>query len=126
MKVQLEQRKRSSYRGQKNHVTGDLRSCLPFVDNSRGVLIHRPRYAYLYSGFGEAYLAIHFHCGLMICGNKNITFLEQPPQDKFVCHMCEFKATAKGFPTSSQLAGRHVHVGGIKAVQLCCGEGTEA
>jgi len=128
VKVALEQVKRSKYlSSSKNKVIGYLLACLPFVDNSRGVLIHRPRYACLYSGWGEPYMAIRFHCGLAICGGKNITFLEQPPQDKFVCHKCELNATAKGHTTSSQLTGRHVHVGRIKAVQLCCvDEGTDA
>jgi hypothetical protein len=127
VKVALEQVKRSKYlSSSKNKVIGHLRACLPFVDNSRAVLIHRPRYACLYSGWREPYMAIHFHCGLAICGGKNITFLEQPPQDKFVCQMCELNATAKGHQTSSQLASRHVHVGGMKAVQLCrVDEGTD-
>lgn len=97
-------------------------SCLPFVENSRGVLIHRPRSGQTYNIHKTGpHIGIAFWCGMHIAsGGKNITFLEAPPEGKILCERCEANAVKNGMPTADELAGRHVHKGGVVAVVTCC------
>ena len=53
-------------------------------------------------------------------GKRNLTFLAAPPADKLLCEACERSAVLAGLPSADELAGRHVHIGKIKAVQTCC------
>lgn len=97
-------------------------ACRPFVENSMAVLIHRVRYVTTHK-IGprwEAHLGVHAWCGNGMTGTKKFTFLDAPPDGKLVCARCDAKATAAGLPSSSNLAGHHVHLGGVVAVQLCC------
>lgn len=50
----------------------------------------------------------------------DLTFLAAPPDDKLLCEACERNAVLAGLPSADELAGRHVHLGKIKAVQTCC------
>lgn len=95
-------------------------SCAPFVENSRGVLIHRPRSAQTITIHREPHKAIHYWCGNGVAGKRNLTFLAAPPDDKLLCEACERNAVLAGLPSAYELAGRHVHLGKIKAVQTCC------
>lgn len=53
-------------------------------------------------------------------GKRNLTFLAAPPDDKLLCEACERSAVLAGPTSAYELAGRHVHLGKIKAVQTCC------
>lgn len=100
-------------------------SCAPFVDNSRGVLIHRPRSGSTYNLHRTGpHSAIHFFCGMVVTGGKNFTFLDVPPEGRILCERCEVVAVANGLPSADELAGRHVHKGGVVAVATCCNLGT--
>lgn len=97
-------------------------ACAPFVENSRGVLIHRPRSGSTYNIHRAGpHIGIKFWCGMSISSDgKNITFLTSPPDGRILCERCEAIAVANGLPSADELAGRHVHKGGVVAVATCC------
>lgn len=94
-------------------------SCAPFIENSRGVLIHRPKSAKNITILGKTHAAILYWCGNGVAG-KHLTLLEAPPEDALLCEACERRAVAAGLPSASSLAGRHVHLGKVVAVRTCC------
>jgi len=97
-------------------------SCQPFVENSRAILIHRPRMVTTHK-IGprwKSHIAITQWCGNSSTGTKKFTFLDAPPDGKLLCARCEEKAVAAGQQPASAIAGKHVHLGGLVAVQLCC------
>jgi hypothetical protein len=117
--VRLEaERHHPSWRGR-----GSLpwRSCLPFVRNDKGVLVHRPRRVTTYTHHRKPYISIQYWCGNTCIGSKKFTFLTQPGVDELLCAVCEMKAAAAGQRASDALCGRHVHVGKTVAVRVCCG-----
>ena len=95
--------------------------CLPFVENSRGVLIHRPRVVTTYNIHRDAHIAVNYWCGNGTTGGKNISFLTKPTPGKLLCRHCEAKAVAARLPTTDSLVGAHVHLGIVVAQQTCCG-----
>ena len=95
-------------------------SCAPFVENSRGVLIHRPRSAQTITIHREPHKAIHYWCGNGVAGKRNLSFLSAPPEDKLLCARCEAQAVKAGLPSAAELTGRHVHLGKVVAVRVCC------
>ena len=97
-------------------------SCAPFIENSRGILIHRPRNGVTFNNLSKGpHVAIHYFCGMsMASDGKNLTFLAAPPADRILCARCEAIAVANGLPSADELAGRHVHKGGVVAVATCC------
>lgn len=98
-------------------------SCLPFVENKAGVLIHRPRSANTYNLHKRPHYAVGFWCGMTTTSNwenNKLTFLSVPPDESIVCWKCEMLAIAAGLPSSDELAGNHVHIGGVKAYKKCC------
>jgi len=98
------------------------RSSKPFVENRMAVLIHRPRKITTHKlKDRKPHDAIQFHCGSTQVGKRSkFTFLDDPPEGKIVCARCEELAVERGLPSSSELAGRHVCTGGVKAVKSCC------
>lgn len=93
----------------------------PFVENSRGTLIHRPKEGMTYNLHDKPHIGIGFYCGMHTASSgRNLTFLDEPPADKVLCARCEENAVKAGRPSADTLAGRHVHVGGVKAVITCC------
>lgn len=94
-------------------------ACLPFVENSRAVLIHRPRHVCTYHMHKNPHLAVHYWCGNGSTGWKNFTFLDVAPDDRLVCERCEIAATLAGLPSTDELCGSHRHKGKIVAVQTC-------
>lgn len=99
-------------------------SCKPFVENSMGVLIHRPRRV-TKRQISERYkphLSVQSWCGNTMNGGKKFTFLDAPGKGRIVCARCEDNAVSNGLPTSSALAGHHVHTGGVVAVARCCND----
>ena len=99
-------------------------ACEPFVDNTMAVLIHRVRYVSTHK-IGEKYpahISVQCWCGNGMTGTKKFTFLSAPPEGRIVCARCEDTAVAAGMPTSEELAGKHVHTGGVVAKRRCCKE----
>jgi len=99
---------------------------LPFVQNTRGVLIHRPRYVQIFNFHKSAHMAVGHLCGSGTTGpiteKSHIKFLPTPPDGSIMCERCESFAVTFGMPSASELAGKHVHVGKLKAVITCCKE----
>ena len=58
-------------------------------------------------------MIISHWCGSQVYGPGDIDFLDQPNDWEVVCKRCEEKALKKGLPTSNELAGKHVHKGGV-------------
>lgn len=99
-------------------------SCRPFVENSKAALIHRPRTVTMHR-ISEKYrphIAVWQWCGNTHTGTKKFTFLDAPPKGRIVCARCEEKAVESGLPSSSELSGEHVCIGGVVAVSHCCPE----
>ena len=97
------------------------KSCPPFVENSRGTLIHRVRFGATYNLHAKPHNTVTFWCGMAVStSKKNLTFLDVPPDDKILCERCEAAAVKAGMLSADELAGRHVHKGGVVAVATCC------
>jgi len=97
-------------------------ACKPFVENSLAVLIHRPRSVATHK-IGErwpAHISVSCWCGNTMSGTKKFTFLDAPSDEMIVCARCEDNAMQVGLPSSSDLAGKHVHTGGVVAEMRCC------
>lgn len=117
LKLALQQRKRHSIHSDK---ILPWASCAPFVENSRGVLIHRPRSAQTITIHKEPHIAVLNWCGNGFAGKRNLSFLSAPPEDKLLCARCEAQAVKAGLPSAAELTGRHVHLGKVVAVRVCC------
>ena len=118
MKLQL--RKGRPYPGGYNSNKVRWASALPFVENSRGVLIHRPREVTTHTQFQKPHISALFFCGNGVSSKNTLTFLDVPPEGKLLCDRCETMALALGMPSADSLVGRHVHRGKVVAVQTCC------
>lgn len=96
--------------------------CKPFVENKRGVLIHRPRSAETFNLHKNQHIGISFWCGMAVTDSsgKKLTLLDVPPEGGILCERCEAAAVKAGLPTADQLAGRHVHKGRTVPVITCC------
>ena len=115
MKLRLEKKK--------NHRFGIAwTEASPFIDNTKAVLIHRPRHitTHKIGDKWKSHIAIECWCGNSFTGTKKFTFLDAPPEGKLLCARCEEVATKRNMPSAESLVGRHVHIGGVVAVQLCC------
>lgn len=120
MKVMLEKEKPISYN---DNATARWIESEPFVMNSRGHLVHRPRM--VTSRKNKApYISIHYFCGQSVTGNKKFTFLDMPPEGSLVCHACESRAVMAGHKSAAEIAGRHVCVGRMKPFNICPIHGT--
>lgn len=97
------------------------KSCLPFVDNSRALLVHRVYSVTTYKSarFGT-HEGVHYWCGNCSSGSGVFTFLASLTGKKLLCARCEEKAVAAGLPSADELSGTHVHKGKLIAVQTCC------
>ena len=91
----------------------------PFVVSERRWLIHRPRYVHTHlDGNGkDQHSSVECWCST-VAHDYDLT--DNPPRDRLLCAMCEAKAVAAGEPSAKKLAGRHVHIGRMKPVRLCC------
>ena len=95
-------------------------SCAPFVENRRGILIHRPRTVATFTLLKKPHFSIGYWCGSHANNDAgNLTFLEAPAENAIVCERCEQMAVEAGLPSAYSLAGRHVHIGKLKAVLTC-------
>jgi hypothetical protein len=90
------------------------------VENKMASLIHRPIQVTVHKVCGKTHLSVHYSCGLTACGTTKFTFLDDLTDDHLLCERCELKHTEKGFPSSSEICGHHVHIGKTKAVKICC------
>lgn len=96
-------------------------SSLPFLENTRGVLIHRPRGVNTYSHKGKAtHIGVGFWCGNSVAGGNTLAFLSDVPAGKLLCAVCEARAVLSGLPSADSICGRHVHLGRVVAQQTCC------
>jgi hypothetical protein len=101
---------------------------VPFAKSSRGVLLHRVRFGVTFLRGGDW---SHDHVDFW-CGNganhghrdNRVEFFESPPGEYLVCERCEEMCRRHGEKSSSELAGRHVHVGRMVAKRACC-DGSE-
>lgn len=99
------------------------RESAPFVHNKRGLLIHRPRFVSVYNRDRGTHIAVEYYCGNHVTDNVkrgNLTFIDAPNGGDMVCHACEQRAVMAGLPTSTAIAGTHVHTGKLKAIPTCC------
>jgi hypothetical protein len=99
-----------------------LRSAEPFVENTRAVLIHRVRHATIHTVLADRWgphLSVTNWCGNGFSSRKHLSFLAAPPTGKLVCARCEENAVQMGQPSSSEIAGRHVCLGGVRAYSAC-------
>lgn len=103
------------------------KACLPFVENSRGVLMHRPRSGSTYHLHKKPHIAVSFWCGMTVTASDgHLTFTAEPSDGAILCERCEAIATKNGLPTADELAGRHVHKGKVVPVVTCCSTAPEA
>ena len=100
-----------------NHRTVDWGKSPPFLVNPRAVLTHRIRFAHSYFRDGKfSHHTVEYWCGNIGRGE----FTDEPPITRLLCAACEIAAVSHGEKWSEELVGRHVCVGGIKPVRLCC------
>lgn len=94
----------------------------PFVENTRAVLIHRPRFVseHKISDKYPFHLSVQCWCGTSFSGRKQFTFLDRVPDGKLLCQRCEVAAFAANQPTAESIVGGHVHLGRLVAQQTCC------
>lgn len=95
------------------------KTCLPFVWNPRGILLHRVRNGITFIKNGkEEHSAVHYWCANGT--TAECEYFAVPPNGKLLCARCEAAAARAGEKSSSELAGHHVHTGELRAVRLCC------
>lgn len=115
MKLQIEPKPRSMAVSHWSEVE-------PFLENTRAVLIHRPRYVaeHQISERYSVHLAIEAWCGNGFTGRKQFTFLDRVPEGRLLCQRCEVAAFAHGQPSAESIMGAHVHLGRVVAQRTCC------
>lgn len=119
MKIALKPRKKAPNEAELKAQPIEWKATLPFLENTRAYLIHRPMTVTTYRHQRSPHLAVLCYCGNGFSGQKNLTFLSAPPENAVVCQRCEDAAMLAGLPSSSEISGRHVHTGGLKIVLSC-------
>ena len=97
---------------------------LPWCLNPRGHLLHRPREVFrMFKPDGTLlrHEIVHYYCENGTCDSGDLIYIDEPNAGMVVCRRCEANAVAAGLPPSSKIAGRHVHVGGMRVYADCCG-----
>ena len=119
--ITLELRRDRHYLEAKSRRKGE-----PFFRAQAGVLFHRVRYITdFYVGKRLRHTAVTYQCNNTSFVRAGSMFSGNPTEQRaFVCSACEYWAKKRNKPTADQLAGKHVHVGRLVAVQLCCVKGT--
>jgi len=94
----------------------------PFIENTRAILIHRPRFVVTHkiSEKYKSHIAIECWCGNSFTGTTKFTFLDVPPENKLLCARCESVAVKHGQPSAYELTGKHIHLGRLVPQQVCC------
>ncbi len=98
----------------------------PFVNNTRGQLIHRVRWVESIRYYGEhRHLAVRYMCGGGTTGDtdENLEFCATVPKGRVLCARCEAQSAVEGQKTAEQLCRKkHVCKGGTVIVKSCgCG-----
>lgn len=96
-------------------------SASPFIENDKAVLTHRPQSICTHigeKGKSRSHISVRLWCNNVFSGTKKFTFTDKPM--KLLCARCESAAVAGGMPSADSIVGEHVHLGGLRSVQLCC------
>ena len=119
MKIKLRKRRKLT-----NYESIEWTHAYPFAVNPRGILVHRVRDVTTHlCGKEKKHHSVHYLCGNLTCfavGSEREVIVENPPKDRLLCSVCEFRAKQQRLPGADKLAGRHVHIGVLRAHQLCC------
>lgn len=114
-KILLRKAKYTPYRG-----SIAWNTCLPFVDNKRAQLIHRPKEVTTYVHYKFPYLGVKAWCNNTFVGDKFTFLADIADGGKLLCSRCEAMAIENGLPSSSEIVGHHVHIGKLKPIRICC------
>lgn len=127
MKIKLREPKKE--RGLHNERSRRIawKRAFPFAVNPRGILIHRVRDITTYCWDGvKSHHHVTYWCGNGCCfdlsgprGPEEV-LQASPPKDRLLCVYCEMRATIAKEKSADKLAGRHVHIGKLKAERVCC------
>lgn len=124
MKIGLKREKRRGRWNNDRFVHKDWKEAEPFFVNPRGILVHRVRYVNAICIDGEdSHNHVTYWCGNGCCfeiEDVKEVFCVSPPEGMLLCQFCEVRATNEEQPKADSLAGRHVHIGVLKAHQVCC------
>lgn len=100
----------------------DYDQSLPFFVGERNVLAHRVKSLYLLSPSwaNEPWFIVEYWCESSGRTYDIETAIFADPGDRILCARCEAAAVAHGEKAADKLCGRHVHIGGLRAIQFCC------
>lgn len=126
-KIKLKKPRDISRMSHSSHETCAWEKSWPFVANPRGVLVHRVRSILQFTWTNEPFKGDQ-HChadywcenGCNFHPDDHEIVLVRDPGDRILCARCEGMAIANGQKSAEELAGHHVHIGGIRAVRFCC------
>lgn len=108
-------------KGKRAFAIGFWKYSKPFIENERAVLVHRPRTITTFNYLGtRIHHAVEMHCGNTQTGDGVFRMHDMCPEEKVLCQKCEEMAVHRGLPSAEELCGRHVCIGGVKAVKSCC------
>lgn len=95
---------------------------LPFFCASNGILLHRVANVLDFLRNGKlTHTAVHYLCNNSSFVRRGAEFVADPANaGRLVCSFCEFRANQQKLPSADRLVGHHVHVGRLRAVQVCC------
>lgn len=123
MKVQVYKKRNPHPANERSRAIYWSRS-LPFLFNPRGFLIHRVKVVFTlvqtFDGQIEYRDCVTYWCNNG-CSNAKL-FYQDPPSEYLLCEVCEANAVHRGELPADQLAGRHVHVGHLRAIRSCCSD----
>ena len=119
MKVQCRRRSCDHERNDTPVKTRLWENTLPFNVNPRGMLIHRVRIGATHSASWGDHDSVTYWCNNSAVG-EGVDLTDDPPKNRLLCSHCEALAVAAGEPTAKQLTGRHIHIGVMKPVRMCC------
>lgn len=99
-----------------------VKKCEPFVKNKMAKLVHRVRHFGVHKISGrEPHFCVDYICGNSSAGGSDkFLFVPSLSSADVVCARCEEAAIQAGMPTSSEISGRHICIGGVKVYSMCC------
>ena len=105
-----------AYRHPRSHDV-EWKQSAPFFLSPRGCLVHRIRRVTTHFWDGQpSHTTVEFWCGNVGRGE----ILHEPPKGRLLCSTCEANAVVHDQPNAETLVGRHVCIGKLRAVCLCC------
>jgi hypothetical protein len=96
---------------------------LPFFLNPAGILIHRVHSVldHLRHDGKLSHTSVHYLCNGSAGVKVGSEFLADPSKTgRLLCAACEAAAMVNGKPSADKLVGHHVHIGRVRAFQVCC------